>query len=58
MFMDRKYSVLEEAVECDEGRLRLFLLLLQRYTLLSGSQHFIERVDADSRSVQVTDAHN
>lgn len=35
--MDRKYSVLEEAMECGEGRLWLFLLLLQRYTLLPGS---------------------
>lgn len=37
MFMDRKYSVLEEAVECAEARLGLLLFLLQRDTLLPGS---------------------
>lgn len=37
MFMGRKYSVLEEAVECAEGSSGLFLLLLQRDALLPGS---------------------
>lgn len=37
-----------------EGRLGLFLFLLQRYTLLPGSEHLVERVDADSRPVHVT----
>lgn len=46
-FMDRKYSVLEEAVEREGGRLWLLLLLLQRNTLLPGSEHLVERVDAD-----------
>lgn len=36
MFTDRKYSVLEEAEGRAEGRLGLFLFLLQRDTLLPG----------------------
>lgn len=55
MFVGRKYRALEEAVEGDQGRLRLLLLLLQGYTLLPGSQHFVEGVDADGWSVGATD---
>lgn len=50
--MDKKYSVLEEAVEGEGGRLGLFLLLLQGYALLPGRQHLVERVHADGGPVR------
>lgn len=38
--------------EEDGDNLRLFLLLLQRYTFLSGGKHLIERVNTHGRSEQ------
>lgn len=43
--------------ENGENNLWLFLFLLQWYTFLPGSKHFVEGVNTDSRSVQVTNKH-
>lgn len=40
--------------EDDGSHLRLFLLLLQRYTFLPGCEHFVEGIHADRRPERIT----
>lgn len=51
---DVREEVKEDEQKMKRFDLRLLLLLLQGYTLLPGGQHFVEGVDADSRSGQTT----
>lgn len=51
---DVREEVKEDEQKMERFDLRLLLLLLQGYTLLPGGQHFVEGVDADSRSGQTT----